>query len=151
MRKTLYPYLQCRKQSWLCHQVCCSCGNHQGKKYYQRGYPLGMLDAALSSSLEKALVLVKNTVKGLQFAAIYFRPGMGLLDCETEQTINWLDSSWRRGKETTSLKVESYKHQQWRTWISVHQIVWGENPCVRAQGGPRKSRSKGGYLRNSVE
>ncbi|GJQ79115.1 hypothetical protein Trydic_g5369 [Trypoxylus dichotomus] len=54
-----------------------------------RGIPLGVI---LSSSLEEALVeAMRSTVRGLQFTGIHFRPGMVLVDCETEQTVNWLD------------------------------------------------------------
>lgn len=51
-----------------------------------------MLDAVLSSSLEEALVeaMVESTVKNQKFG-IHFRQGIVLLDCETEETVHWLD------------------------------------------------------------
>jgi len=68
-----------------------------------------MLDTALSSSLDDALVeaMVDSTVRGLQFAGIQFRQGMVLVNCETEQTVNWLGQivgglpSWRGPKLVT--------------------------------------------------
>lgn len=69
-------------------------------------YPQVMLDAAQMSALEEALVeaMMGSTVRGLQFAGIHFRQGMVLVDCENEETVNWLDQvvcslpSWKGPK-----------------------------------------------------
>lgn len=56
-------------------------------------YPQVILDAPTSTALEEALVeaMVRSTVRGLHFAGIHFRQGAVLVDCETAQTVNWLD------------------------------------------------------------
>lgn len=55
-------------------------------------YPQVMLSPEQLTALEEAVVaeMVKTTARGLQFSGIHFRSGMVLVDCESEQTAEWL-------------------------------------------------------------
>ncbi|XP_050296349.1 uncharacterized protein LOC126736164 [Anthonomus grandis grandis] len=64
-------------------------------------YPEATLTSEQLTDVEEAIVseMINSTTKGLQFSGIHFRSGMILVDCESEQTAEWLAQMAPRLKE----------------------------------------------------
>ncbi|XP_050298441.1 uncharacterized protein LOC126737556 [Anthonomus grandis grandis] len=79
--------------------------NPQGKRgrigVLPEDYPEATLTSEQLTDVEEAIVseMINSTTKGLQFSGIHFRSGMILVDCESEQTAEWLAQMAPRLKE----------------------------------------------------